>query len=76
MSIRFACAACRIGLRVPEGAAGRKARCPACAAVTRTPVLVRPGAALSASAASRVPLDPSAIPSVPDESAVEEAPGG
>jgi hypothetical protein len=44
MPIEFQCASCQKLLRVPDSAAGKKARCPTCGTIHEVPATVEPGA--------------------------------
>jgi len=46
MSIKFSCGECQKKMKAPDGTEGKKARCPACSAITRIPVAVAAAAAV------------------------------
>jgi len=53
MSIKFSCGECQKKMKAPDGTEGKKARCPACSAITRIPVAVAAAAAVPVAQVAR-----------------------
>jgi hypothetical protein len=63
--IKFSCPACKVSLKVSDTIAGKKIKCPKCAAVVAVPSASASPAAPAAAPAALKPALPAAKPAVP-----------
>ncbi len=66
MPIQFPCSQCQKKMRAPDGTEGKKARCPACSAITLIPSVAVASAVPAARVASPPPAPATAPPPVSD----------